>query len=404
MIVTNWTGVEVKALRLAALRRTQKDFAALSGFSLAVIRKWEGRGGSITLSGEFAEGMDTLFRRLDEKQRARFQAALAADLGASQARSRPNETDDNLQFGLRKPESVDLKAIARLRNLIADLDESYGNESSASLLAQAGQYLGQARIFQNSAPSESIRRELFAVEAQAANLMSRLVWDASQRRDNSTAHHYLNQSIAAARKLGDVLMEAQANLRQSYIALYGEKDPVQGLELTERVADIARHLNSELTGVALLHRAEAFAMLGREVDCEKSLSTAERYFDRIAHDQFSLGLHSETQHARLASSCYLSLGKAKRAQTILESAVEQCRDGFKTRAIMAGNLSLSYIRQHSMDEAAHALHQAIDLVEQTRGGAGLNIVFTACRELQPYRNIPTVRDTYDRVLALMTTT
>ncbi|GAA4061336.1 hypothetical protein [Actinomadura miaoliensis] len=42
------------------------------------------------------------------------------------------------------------------------------------------------------------------------------------------------------------------------------------------------------------------------------------------------------------------------------------------------------------------------MVEQTRGGGGLNVVFKAGRELRPWRNEPLVRDVHDRMMALMT--
>ncbi|RJO77940.1 hypothetical protein D5S18_06595 [Nocardia panacis] len=79
MIVIRWTGVEVRALRTQALRRTQSEFADLIGYSEAVVRKWEGRGETITLAGQFAAAMDTLLRRLDDEQSERFRRALPAD-------------------------------------------------------------------------------------------------------------------------------------------------------------------------------------------------------------------------------------------------------------------------------------------------------------------------------------
>jgi hypothetical protein len=38
-----------------------------------------------------------------------------------------------------------------------------------------------------------------------------------------------------------------------------------------------------------------------------------------------------------------------------------------------------------------------------RGGGGLTIIFGAARELRPWQDLPAVRDTYDRLLTLMTT-
>ena len=40
-------------------------------------------------------------------------------------------------------------------------------------------------------------------------------------------------------------------------------------------------------------------------------------------------------------------------------------------------------------------------VEQTRGGAGMNVVFSAARELQPWRTEPAVHEVDDRMLGLL---
>lgn len=60
MVVTRWTGVEVRALRTAALRITQEEFAEAAGFTVGVVRKWEGRRGTIELSARIALPSRTL--------------------------------------------------------------------------------------------------------------------------------------------------------------------------------------------------------------------------------------------------------------------------------------------------------------------------------------------------------
>jgi hypothetical protein len=47
------------------------------------------------------------------------------------------------------------------------------------------------------------------------------------------------------------------------------------------------------------------------------------------------------------------------------------------------------------------LHRAIDLLEVSRGGGGLNVVSGAVRELRPWRHQPVVQDVHERLLALM---
>jgi hypothetical protein len=66
-----------------------------------------------------------------------------------------------------------------------------------------------------------------------------------------------------------------------------------------------------------------------------------------------------------------------------------------------GNLALAHLRQRKMEAATATLHEAIDLLEGTRRGGGLTVVFGAARELYPWRNEQAVQDVQDRLLALM---
>lgn len=182
---------------------------------------------------------------------------------------------------------------------------------------------------------------------------------------------------------------------------YGEKNPEAGLTLAMRTAETVKGSSDVLTGLAVLHAAEAWAMLGQRPDCEQALSQAEACFDRIGAADGAADLFSPTQHGRLAGSCYLFLKDAKRAEPILASTAQALRDCSKSQAIVLGNLALARIRQQKLDEAAAALHSAIDVVEMTWGGGGLNIVFGAGRELRPWRQVPVVQDVYDRLLTLM---
>jgi hypothetical protein len=75
MTIIRWTGLEVAALR-TALRDTQVQFADRIGCSLEAVGKWERRGADITLGAKYSECMDTTRSRLDNEQRARFDAAL----------------------------------------------------------------------------------------------------------------------------------------------------------------------------------------------------------------------------------------------------------------------------------------------------------------------------------------
>ena len=311
------------------------------------------------------------------------------------------EGTERLTHALIHPGSTDIVTVAHLRSEVQHLDEQYVHVPSSSLLAHAGQCLGQLRFLAAHAVSGQIRRELFAVEAEAAILMGQLVWDASQRRDHASARMYLDQAVDAARQVRDPAAEGLALLRKAMIALYGERDPQEGLALAELTAETTSKVSDVLTGLAVLHAAEAHAMMGDLASCEEALAAAESRFGRVGELDRAIELYSVTQFGRMAGSCYLSLDDAGRAQGLLETTATALSDHSKSQAVVLGNLALALIRQGNLDEAAGRLHEAIDVIELNRGGGGLNIVFTAGREMGPWRTVPVVQDVHDRLLNLI---
>jgi hypothetical protein len=228
------------------------------------------------------------------------------------------------------------------------------------------------------------------------------VWDASQRRDHDTALSYFGQAARAARSRADPAAESLALLRTGMVALYGHKDQRAGFVLCEQAAATAGTASRVLGGLAVLHTAEAHAMLGDRASCEQALGDADQQLTGVRHEDPAIDLYSPAQRGRMAGSCYLFLDDARRAAPILEDTARRYQDHSKSEAIVLGNLALARIRQGELDGAVASVHQAIDVIELTRGGGGLNIVFTATLELRRWQQSTPVRDLQDRVLTLMT--
>nr|CEL14301.1 Putative C1 regulatory protein [Kibdelosporangium sp. MJ126-NF4] len=300
------------------------------------------------------------------------------------------------------PRSIDLVTIADLRQQVQQIDELYDRVPSTSLLAEAGHVLGHIGFLRGQAATSRAHRDLRELEAEAETLMGQLVWDASQRRDHQCARQHFDKAVQAAQEIKNAAAAGHALLRKSYIALYGEQDAQSGLALTRRAADATSNVSNILTGLALLHTAEAHAMLGNRRDCEAALSQAETQFATASTYDVAGFLFSSSQFNRMAGSCYLFLGLHQRAQAVLETTASSMKQR-KSRAIVLGNLSLARLRLGELHGATDALHEAIDVVEQTRGGGGLNVVFDAGRELRPWRSEQVVDEVYDRLLSLMTT-
>ena len=182
--------------------------------------------------------------------------------------------------------------VARIRERIRRLDEKYDRSPAAALIAETGQCLGQVGFLSVHVRRGDVRRDLCAAEAEAATLMGQLVWDASQRRDHATALTYYDQAVTAARSRGDRTAEGLALLRTSMVALYGQKEPAAGLDVCERATGVAATVSGVITGLAVLHTAEAHAMLGDRRSCEQALAAADGLLTETSRDDPAIELFS----------------------------------------------------------------------------------------------------------------
>jgi tetratricopeptide (TPR) repeat protein len=330
-------------------------------------------------------------------------ARAATASGGATASPPDPEAVARLDYVMQHPHSVDMAAATHLREQAQSLAKQYDLAASTSLLPAAGEYSGQVTFLREQAPDGPVLRELQATEAQLATLMGQLVWDASQRRDHATAIGYYDQAISAANRAGESTAVAYACLRKSYVALYGEQEPQTGLQLAQQAAALAATAGSHaLQGLALLHAGEGYAMLDMRRECEAALGAAEAHLQAMRTADPAYGLLSADRLGRIQGACYLALGNSARAGSILEGTARRLQGRHKSKAIILGNLALAYVRQRDVEQATTVLHRAIDLLEVSRGGGGLNVVSTAVRELRPGRHESAVQDVNERLLALMT--
>jgi tetratricopeptide (TPR) repeat protein len=313
------------------------------------------------------------------------------------------EAAERLDYVMQQPQSVDMAAAAHLRERAQSLAKQYDLASSTSLLPAAGECMGQVTFLRKQVRDGLVLRELQVTEAQLAILMGQLVWDASQRRDHATAISFYDQAISAANRAGETTAEAYGRLRMSYVALYGEQEPQAGLRLAQEATTLAATAGSHaLQGLALLHVGEGYAMLGDRRECEAALGAAEAQLQAMQTSDPAHGLLSADRLGRIQGSCYLALGDSTKAGSILEDTARRLHGRHKSKAIVLGNLALVHVRQRDIEQATTVLHRAMDLLEVSRGGGGLNVVSAAIRELRPWRQEPVAQDVHERLLALMT--
>ncbi|GES33099.1 helix-turn-helix domain-containing protein [Streptomyces angustmyceticus] len=372
-----------------ALGFTQETLAEALGVERSTVRRWES-GDSSPLP----------FQRPRLARLLQVGTKELEDL-LTVAPATTSRSTERVGYALRRPSGVDLIVAAELRSEMESLTIRYDAVASATLLAEAGQQLNKVAFLADEAPAGRVQRELRSLQADAATLMGQLIWDTSQRRDHESARAYYAQSLEVARHLRDRATEGHALLRTSYVALYGANDHRQGLELALQAAQTTRKASHALTGLALLHAAEAHAFLGEDSKCERALFGAEKHLERSDGTDAAHELFTPTHFGRLAGSCCLSLGRFDKAQQFLQDTASRMQGRRKSRAIVLGNLTLTAIRRGDLDDALVVFNDAVDELQGTRGGGGMNIVFRAARELRPWRAEIAVQEAQDRLLALM---
>ena len=331
-------------------------------------------------------------------------AALAGGLAGVPAVAAHLEGQERFAWVLRHPRSVDLQSVAYLRAQALDLiKHNEAMASSTSLLPQAAQRLEQVTLLREHAPLGRVRQELYTVEAQAATLLGRLVWDVSGQRDHATAARYYDQAITAASNVKEGWAEAFPRMFQRFNPVAaGSVDLRTGLELAERASARAQDGSSHvIAGWSLAFAAEAHALLGEERNARLALDRADVHLSKAAGDDPMAEVFAREQLGGFIGACHLHLRDPRGALKALQGSAQRLGAGKeKHKSVILGDVSTALVLQGDPEQASAVVHQAIDLVELTGSAAGKRRVFAAGRQLGPWRNEPFAQEVQDRLLAL----
>src|SRR6266511_1843905 len=233
------------------------------------------------------------------------------------------EGQERFAWVLKHPRSVDLQSVAYLRAQALDLiKQNEALASSTSLLPQAAERVEQVTLLREHAPLGRVRQELYRVEAQAATLMGRLVWDVSSQRDHATAARYYDQAIAAAGNVKEGWAEGFPRMFQRFNPVSaGSMDLRTGLELAERATARAEDGSSHVVaGWSLAFTAEAHALLGEERKTKLALDRADFHLSKAAADDPMFGVFARDQLGGFVGACELHLHDRTGAQLALQES------------------------------------------------------------------------------------
>ncbi|MCP2342973.1 hypothetical protein [Actinomadura rupiterrae] len=164
------------------------------------------------------------------------------------------------------------------------------------------------------------------------------------------------------------------------------------------------HASSRAWALLFMREAQGHAKLGKTDPCNDALRRAHQAYSRGPrdHDPDWTEFLNDPEMATLEGMCRTDLAQHRQAISLLERAcAERDEAHSRNRGMGLGRLAFAAARHGELDRACDATGRALALVEggmsSARARAQIRAVGAA---LDPYRSMPEVRDTTERIRAL----
>lgn len=302
MIVSGWTRIEILAMR-SAMRASQKEFGDLLGYSVHTVQRWEHLKPGHALRGKSATDLDEQLERLDERQRQRFEAAVANAYAAMPA-SGGFDVDDGddvnrRQFGMlgaavgamwSVPGSGIRADVVRFgvgdaRALMAAVDRMGAEEQrvgGVSLVDEALAGVAKAQAMLDGCVYDEQAGREFRIAT--GNLACLAGWTAFDADVHPIARSAYNEALALAAEADDPDLTAHVclNIALQLVSLsrVGRARPQRALAMVERARDLMRgRPPGRIHALIATREAMAHAVSGDRAAFARSMATAWRELD-----------------------------------------------------------------------------------------------------------------------------
>ena len=285
----------VKRQRFAARRKavgfSQEQLAERLSIDRSTVARWE--------SGETEPSVDTTSTRRILQVSVDQLDGLLADGGLTDS-----EAAERMNYTLKHPAAPiwpqsPISGI-RCRNSMSSTSTRLNRVACPTPASTSGKCASLPPTRERPGPARTVRRG-----GGSRHSHGPAVWDASQRRDHTSAQMYLNQAIQAARQVRDGDGRACAATQGHDRSLRGTQ-PQEGLTLAKQTAETTGHVSDVLPDsprCTLPRRTHA----GGPGACEAALAVADVQLGRVDETDVAVQLYSVTQLGRMAGSCYLFL-------------------------------------------------------------------------------------------------
>lgn len=304
MIVEVWTRVEVRALRDAALRMTQEQFAEQIGWSVATVRKWERATESRPVRGQRAADLDSWLAKLSPEQMHRFALAVSAPRAVAQRHSPSGGVEDEADVNRREfskaaaltvatlpqwnPSRIGMADVDRLNAFTAELEAAQQRVGGAGLLPTAVDALERSQaLVHNCVFDDATGRALMSAVGELAVQTGWLAYDA-ERTELAWRCYSDALSLAFTADDDDLTVHACLNaaLQTTTLARVGRASPSYALALTRRAGSLVRRRPAgRIHALIAAREAAAHGTAGDWSSVQRSVSGAWREMDNaISHE------------------------------------------------------------------------------------------------------------------------
>jgi transcriptional regulator with XRE-family HTH domain len=415
-----WTGRESGQLR-AALRMSQREYAAFLGASPRTVAGWESKGEAAVISADMQAVLDTALDRADHAIQGRFAAFQAGDHATPAAgkRSQASAAAD----GLPPQMPGDYRDLIRsayatpkpARVPLSETDVSVVRGMLDSLTAADHQFGGGfARRTADSFLLEVIRPRLAApgagsvprvFKAVAAELQIRVAWMHLDVADQGAARAAARDAFRLAQESEDLTVcswvMAMSALLETWLG-----NTAAACAFGQAAVGLAAGSPRLVRAFAQGKLARALAAAGDSSGTLAALSQARSLFEAARpHEDERIpaairdGGYSAAYILDEEAHCFRDLGKDNRALTLSEQCLSlRGTDHFpRNRAFATGNLALALARLGEVDQACDSALSLLHLAATLQSSRVARRLDAVLDELMPFRGARPVTDLIEQV-------
>lgn len=417
-VCERWTGVETKAFRVAGLRMFQEPFAEFIGASVDAVKKWEGRGETITISAKYAERLDSKLAAADPAVVKRFWAALnrpaviespmqetldtagsrfddedsiivsaraltgetvlvavprrtfVADIGAGTvgavATGARTKASGKALAAMFADASIDHVAhFDKLRMSLIESDNLYGSAQTLPHVLSALDLLGELRRGRVGDPERILRMRAMFAETAA--------WQYQDQRDFINAGQWAAKALQWSHQLADDYYIGLSLVRMSQLA--GDQgDASEAEELANAARRSAPH-DSRFSAAALTFQAHALALDGDGAASAHTYESAREIVD-VAADDPKWGMFLDHSYVDAYQAfTRTETGEYSLATTQFADAMAHMQPGYpRDKGLYLARAAVAHVGAGDIEPAAAAGRRALEIGIGTRSARILSKV------------------------------